>query len=237
MTVKDGILVFKCFKCKKNYEIDFDKELISKFSSTYDFCKGDINEFILLLRKGVYPYKYMDSWNRFSETLPDKKDFYSCLNMENITDIDYRHATKVFREFKMNNLGDYHDLYIQSDTLLLADISENFRKISLKTYEFDPAYFVSSPGFACHACLKLTGVKLQLITDINMLLMIESRMRRGVCHVMCSYAKANNKYMDNYDENKESSFLQYLDASNLYGCPVTEKFPVDGFKWVKMYLK
>ena len=154
--------------------------------------------------------------------------------MENITDIDYRHATRVFREFKMNNLGDYHDLYVQSDTLLLTDVFENFRNISLKTYELDPAYFLSLPGFAWHACLKITGVKLELITDINMLLMIDSATLGGVCHAVCSYAEANNKYMDNYDENKESLFLQNLDANNLYGCPMTKKLPVGGFKWVKM---
>ena len=203
MTTKDGILIFRCFECKKNYEIDFVKELINKFSNTYDFCKGDINEFILSLTKDVCPYEYMDSWNRFSETsLPDKKDFYSCLNMENITDIECRHATRVFSEFKMNNLVDYHDLYVQSDMLLLADIFEYFRNMSLRTYELDPAYFLSLPGFAWHACLKITGVKLELITDTNMLLMIESGMHGGICDVIRSYAEANNKYMDNYDKNK-----------------------------------
>ena len=121
-------------------------------------------------------------------------------------DIDYIHATRIFKEFKMDNLSDYHDLYIQSDTLLLADIFENFRDMSLKIYGLDPAYFVSLPGFAWHACLKITGANLELIRDINMLLMIESGMRGGVCHVVKSYAEANNKYMDNYDENKESSF-------------------------------
>ena len=170
MIAKDDILIFRCCKCKMNYKIDFDKELINKFSSIYDFCKGDINKFILLLRKDVYPYEYMNSWNKFSETsLPDKKDFYSCLNMENITDIDYRHAMRVFEEFKMNNLDDYHDLYVQSDTLLLADIFENFRNISLKTYGLDPAYFMSLPGFAWYACLKITRVRLELISHINML--------------------------------------------------------------------
>ena len=107
----------------------------------------------MLLRKGVYPYEYLDSWNRFNETsLPDKRDFYSHLNMENIIDIDYTHATRVFKEFKRNNLGDYYDLYVQTDTLLLADIFENFGEMSLKIYELDPAYFVSLPGFAWHAC-------------------------------------------------------------------------------------
>ena len=116
--------------------------------------------------------------------------------------------------------------------MFLADIFENFRDVSLKIYGLDPAYFVLLPGFAWHACLKITGVKLELITDINMLLMIESGMRGRVCHVICSYAETNNKYMNNYDENEESSFLSYLDANNLYGCPMIKKLPVGGFKWV-----
>ena len=150
MIAKDDILIFRCFRCKKNYKIDFDKELINNFSSVYYFCKGDINKFILLLRKGVYPYEYMDSWNRFKETsLPDKKDFYNRLNIESIIDIGYTHATRVFKESKMNNLGDYHDLYVQNDTLLLADIFENFRDMSPKIYGLDPAL--------CH-CLDLLGM-------------------------------------------------------------------------------
>ena len=229
----DDILIFRCFKCKKNYKIDFDKKLINKFSSVYDFCKGDINVFFLLLRKGVYPYQYMDSWSRLNEiSLPDKKDFYSRLNMENITDIDYRHAMKVFKEFKMNNLGDYHDLHVQSDTLLLADIFENFRNMSLETYGLDPAYFCIITRI-CLACLfKNNRSKLELITDI-MLLMIESGMLGVVCHVIRNYAEANNKYMDNYDKNKEPSFLPYLDANNLCGCPMTGKLSVGGWKWMK----
>ena len=186
------------------------------------------------MRKGVYPYEYMNSYNRFRETsLPDKKDFYSRLSIESIIDIDYKHATRVFKKFGMNSLGDYQDLYVKSDTLLLADIFENFRDTSLKTYGIDPAYFVSLPGFAWHPCLKVIGIKLELITDINMLLMIESGMRGGVCHVIHSYAEANNKYMNNYDENKEPSFLSFLDANNLYGCPIIKKLPVGSFKWVK----
>ena len=109
----------------------------------------------------------------------------------------------------MNNVGDYHDLYVQGGTLLLADVFENFRIMSIKTYELHPAYFLSLPGFAWHACLEITGVKLKLITDINMLLMIESKMREGVCHVICSYAKVNNKYMNIYDKNNKFSFLEY----------------------------
>ena len=97
--------IFRYFKCNKNYNKDFNKELINRFSSSYKFCNGDINKFTLLLRKGVYPYEYMDSQEGFDETsLPNKKDFYSSLNMEDITDIDYRHAEKVFKDFNMASL-------------------------------------------------------------------------------------------------------------------------------------
>ena len=109
----------------------------------------------MLLRKGVYPYEYMDTWEKFDETsLPDKKSFYSSLTMENISDIDYRHGNNVFKKFKLNNLGEYHDLYVQSDTLLLADVFENFRKTCIKVYEVDPAYFLSILGLAWQPCLK-----------------------------------------------------------------------------------
>ena len=118
MTTKDEKLVFRCFECKRNYEKDFNKELSKRFANIYEFCNGDINKCILLLRKGVYPYEYMDSWERFNETsLPDKEAFYTNLNMEDITDVDYRHAKRVFRSLNNKNLGDYHDLYVQSDQL------------------------------------------------------------------------------------------------------------------------
>ena len=108
---KDEKLIFRCFSCKKNYEKDFNKELIERFANIYEFCNGDLNKFILLLRKGVYPYEYMDNWERFDETsLPDKQSFYGSLNMENIDDIDYRHDNNVFKKFKLKNLGEYHDL-------------------------------------------------------------------------------------------------------------------------------
>ena len=125
---KDDKLIFSCFECKKNYKKEFNKELIKRFANIYEFCNKDINKSILLLRKGVYPYEHMDSWERFDETsLPDKEAFYSSLNMEDITDADHRHSKRVFKEFNNKNLGDYHDLYVKSDTLLLADIFENFR--------------------------------------------------------------------------------------------------------------
>ena len=149
-----------------------------------------------MLRKGVHPYEYMDNWERFNETsLPSKESFYSNLNMENIEDIDYRHGNNVFNKFKLNNLGDYHDLYVQSDTLLLADVFENFRDMCLKEYELDPAHFLSLPGLAWQACLKKTNIELELLTDYDMLYMVEEGITGGICHSIHRYAKANNKYM------------------------------------------
>ena len=187
-----------------------------------------------MLRKGAYPYEYMDNWERFNETLlPSKESFYSNLNMENIDDIDYKHGNNVFKRFKLNNLGEYHDLYVQSDTLLLADVFENFRNKCLEVNELDPADFLSLPGLAWQACLKKTNIELELLTDYDMLLMVEEGIRGGICHSIHRYAKANNKYMENYDKNKESSYIQYLDANNLFGWAMSQKLPVKNFKWVE----
>ena len=174
----------------------------------------------------------MDNWERFNETsLPSKELFCSNLNMKDIDDIDYRHGSNVFNQFKLNNLGDYHDLYVQSDTLLLADVFENFRDMCLKEYELDPADFLSLPGLAWQACLKKTNVKLEFLTDYDMLLIVEEGTRGGICRSIHRYAKANNKYMKNYNNNEESSYIQYLDANNLYGLAMSKKLPVNGFKW------
>ena len=168
MSIKDNQLIFRCFWCKKNYEKDFNKELIKGFANIFEFCNGDVNKFILFLRKCVYPYEYMDNCERFNETsLSDKEAFYSNLNGA---------FNKVPRKNLNNkNLGDYHDFYVQSDTSLLADVFENFRNICIEVYELDPAHFLSAPVLAWQACLKKTNVKLELLTDPDMLLMVQKR--------------------------------------------------------------
>ena len=130
-------------------------------------------------------------------------------------------------------LGEYHDLNVQSDTLLLVDVFENFRDKCIEIYGLDPAHFLSAPGLAWQACLKKTKVKLELLTDIDMLLMVEKGTRGGICQAIHRYAKANNKYMKNYDKDIISSYLMYLDANNLYGWAMSQKLPVNGFKWVE----
>ena len=150
--LKNNKLNYECKECKKRW-LKPVNGLIKNFPNTHQFCNGDINKFVLLLRKGVYPYEYMNSRARFNETsLLDKKAFYSELNLEDITDKDYAHAQKVFEEFKLKNLGDYHDLYVQSDTLLLADVFENFRNKCIEIYELDSAHFLSAPRITLQAC-------------------------------------------------------------------------------------
>ena len=134
----------RCEECEKIIE-----GLIEKFSGIYQLCNDNLNKFVLLLRKGVYPYEYMDSWEKSDEnTLPPKEAFCGNLNLEDISNEDYNHAQKVWDVFKIKNLGEYHDLYVQIDTLLLSDVYKNFRNICLNIYELDPAYFVSALGLA-----------------------------------------------------------------------------------------
>ena len=131
----------------------------------------------MLLRKGVYPYEYMGSCERFNETLlPPKESFYGKLNLEDISTKDYSHAQKVWGEFGIINLGEYHDLYAQTDTLLLGDVYEKCRDKCIEIYGLDPCHFLSAPGLPWQACLKKTKLKLELLTDVNMLLMIEDGM-------------------------------------------------------------
>ena len=231
--IKNKKLLLRCFNCNAYYRKKFNKDLIKKFKNTYSFFNNDINKSVSLLRKGVYPYEYVDNWERFSEiSLPSKENFYSNLNMEDIIDIEYRPANNVFKRFELENLGQYHDLYVQCDTLLLADVFENFRDMCIKEYELDPAYFLSLPGLAFQACLRKTNIELELLTDYDMLLMVEEGIRGGICHSIHRYFKANNKYMKNNNNNEESSYIQYLDANNLYGWVMSKKLPVNGFRWL-----
>ena len=187
----------------------------------------------LLKAKGVYPYDYVNSLERLKETkLPPKEAFYSKLDEEEISDEDYQHALNVWNTFNCQTIQDYHDLYLKSNVLLLAYVFENFRKTCLKYYKLDPCHYYTAPGLAWDACLKLTKQKIQLLTDYDMLMMFEKGIRGGMTHISKRYAKANNKYMEDYDKIKLSSFIQYLDVNSLYSWAMTQKLPTHGFKWI-----
>ena len=138
------------------------------------YCKNNESQYKLLIRKGIYPYEYMDDWNRFKETaLSPREAFYSKLKMSGVSDRDYEHTRRVWREFGINNLGKYHDLYLCMDVILLANVFESFRKVCLDNYGLDPAHFYTAAGLAWKACLKKTRIRLELLLNPDMLLMFE----------------------------------------------------------------
>ena len=196
----------------------------------HEFKKEQFN---LMKQKGVYPYDYMDSFDKFNDTtLPKKDDFFSILNNEHITDQQYALAKNVWETFNLKTMGDYHDLYLKSDILLLADVFENFRKTCIQYYKLDPCHYFTSPGLSWDAMLKMTDIKLELITDIDMYQFIEKGMRGGTSYIANRYGKANNKYMKNYDEKAPSKYIMYLDANNLYGWAMSQYLPTGNFKWL-----
>ena len=196
----------------------------------HEFKKEQFN---LVKQKDIYPYDHMDCFDRFNETkLPVQQDFHSILNNEHISDKQYKHAQNVWDTFNLKTMGDYHDLYLKSDILLLADVFENFRKTCLQYYKLDPCHYFTSPGLSWDAMLKMTDIKLELITDIDMYQFIEKGMRGGISYIANRYGKANNKYMKNYDEKAPSKYIMYLDANNLYGWAMSQYLPTDGFKWL-----
>ena len=175
----------------------------------------------------------MDHVERFEEsTLPPKESFYKVLNDEHISDEDYTHATSVFNSFMCQNMGDYHDLYLMSDVLLLVDVFENFQSVCLKAYNLDPCHFYTSPGLAWQACLKMTEVELELLTDPDMYLFIEEGLRGGISMISNRYSKANNPYVPDYDPTQENSHVMYFDANNLYGWAMSQPLPTGEFDWL-----
>ena len=214
-SVKNNFMECKCLSCNKYYQEKLNEELKKKSEDTFRFFDNDINKFMLLLRKVVYPYDHMNEWERFNEIdLPEKEKLYNRLNMEDIAELDYVNVKRVYKDLEMKNFGEYHDSYLKSDVLFLADVFENIRKMCLEIYELYPAKFISVPDLAWQAALKKAQVKSDLIADIYMLLMIKKGIRGRICNAAHHYAKANNKYMQDYDENKQSSCLNYQDVNN-----------------------
>ena len=186
-----------------------------------------------MLLRSCYPYDYIDEWEKFNETsLLEKEEFYSKPNLQHITDSDYMHAERVWKKFEIKNLSEYHDLYIESDTLLLADVFENWRKICLEIHQLDPAKFFSAPGLAWQAVLKKAKVKLELLTDTDMQLMSEKGVRGGICHSFNRYATANNQYMKIIIKVKNR---KYWDVNNLYSWAMSQKLPVMFLSGLKIF--
>lgn len=212
------------FNCNNN-------ELKTKIS----FFKDEFSEdkIKLLLRKGIYPYEYIDSVNKLNDNiLPSIDKFYSKLYDQTVNNEEYEYANKIWKEFNCKNLRDYHELYLKTDVLLLAQIFNDFRNRSLKEFGLDPSKYVSLASFSWDCMLKRTKRKIELLTDEDMLLMFEKGMRGGQSQISQRYAKANNEKMGKeYDVNKPKSFIRYLDVNNLYGYGMMRKLPIGEFKW------
>ena len=199
----------------------------------------------LLKQKGIYPYECMDSFKGFNgEKFPDKKCFYSSVKDGttgdngkrldgHISNENYLRCKKIWNEFNMKNIGDYHDHYLKKDVLQLADVFQKFIDTRLEFYKLDPCHYFSCPGLSWHAILKMTGVKLEKITDINMYLFIEKGLSVGISYIAKRYSEANNKCMKNYDPTKPSKYISYLDINNLYGWELSGYLPYSEFKWLK----
>ncbi|XP_074037614.1 uncharacterized protein [Leptinotarsa decemlineata] len=196
-------------------------------------CFPENEKFLLMRQKGVFPYSFVKNLTTLDCTeLPSKSDFYDQLNEKHISEDDYERAKRVWSLFECETLGDYSDLYLKSDVLILCDIFENFRNICLDKYKLDPAHYFTSPGHSWDAMLKYTGVELELLTDIDMITFFQKGIRGGISQ--CSERKhvANNRFLPDYDENEASSFITYLDATNLYGHSMSQPLPTDGFTWL-----
>ena len=191
-------------------------------------------QFRLLLRKGVFPYEYMDSAERMTETcLPPQDTFYSHLTDEGISESDYSHAQKVWKAFNMDTMRQYHDRYLECDVVLLADVFEAFREMSLNFYQLDPLHYFSSPGLSWDACLKMTKESIDLLIEPDQYLFFEKGTRGGVSAISNRYAKADNPYLaEGFDPCQETSYITYLDCNNLYGYAMCEPLPTGRFRFL-----
>ena len=176
--------------------------------------------------------------------MPDKECLYSSVKEGktgdtgekldgHISDKDYLTCKNIWNEFNMKNIGNYHDHYLKKDVLLLADVFEKFIDMCVKFYGLDPCHYFSSPELIWDVMLKMTEIELEKISDIGKYLFIEKGLRGGISYIAKRYAKANNKYMNDYDPKKQSTFISYLDMNNLYGWAMSEYLPYEGFKWLK----
>lgn len=188
-----------------------NKQILKSECEKYEYSE---EQFHLLTRKGVFPYEYIDKFEKLNEiSLPPKESFYSMLSQSHISNDEYEHAQKVWEKFRLRTLGEYSDLYLKTDVLLLADVFENFRNTCLTTYSLDPAHYFGAAGLSFDAMLKYTGISIELFTDVDMLLFAERGIRGGVSQINKRYVRANNQYMDEeFDPSNESTYLMYLDG-------------------------
>ena len=200
-----------------------------KFTHTTKFLGDDD----LVFAKGVYPYSYMTGPEKFAETqLPPIEAFHNTLEDEPCPAKNYDRAREIWARYNIKTMRDYHDHYLLSDVLLLADVFENFRNSIYEQHRLDPLHFITLPSLAWASALKYTNAKLDLITDPDMYLMIENSMRGGIATISHRHARANNPLVEGYDPSKPHSWLSYTDCNNLYGGAMCQPLPVGNFRFL-----
>ncbi|XP_074029419.1 uncharacterized protein [Leptinotarsa decemlineata] len=240
-TDKDGVVRKNYLKMRFIDSYKFMTNSLEKLGAnlTSDQCLEmhkhfpQIEKFNLMRQKGVFPYSFVDDIDKLNyPLLPTKNQFYDTLNCEHISETDYDRARNVWNLFECQNLGEYSDLYLKSDVLLLCDIFENFRTTSLEIYNLDPVQYYTAPGLSWDAMLKFTNVELELLTDIDMIHFFQKGIRGGISQ--CSERKhiANNRFLPNYNPKEPSTFITYLDATNLYGHSMSQPLPTSEFTWL-----
>ena len=229
ISLQIGSFIFKDSYLFLNKSLDYLTKTIDdndRISLKQEFGKN----YKLLTKKGIYPYDYFDNTKKYNEQkLPDKKEFFNKINNKNISDEDYNHAKNVFEKFKCENLLDYSILYLKSDICHLSDIFQKFSKFAYETYELDPRHSYTLPGFSWQAMLKMTKIKLELVSDPDMYLFLMDSIRGGISVCNKKHVIADNKYIDK--NTKNNKYLMYLDANNLYGVSMVQSLPYKNFKW------
>ena len=210
-----------------------DLRKVFKYSSQH--FKDD-EQFKIMISKGIYPYDFIDSFDKLNTVgLPSKDSFYSRLTDSKINDKDYKTAQQNYEILKCKSFMDYHKYYLTSDVLLLTDIWYNFKNLCMDIYKLDPIYYYTAPSLSWDAFLKLSKVELELLTNLEMFEFVESSIRGGLSQISTRYAQANNPKVKNekykYDSSKESSQIIYLDANNLYGWSMIQHLPYKSFQW------
>ena len=229
----------KLVKNLKDKGVKEGKTLGETFPHTYEYFKRnwtDVNEdgFELLTRKGIYPYEYMNAPERFLEKkLPPKEEYFSKLSGKHISDKDYEFAQEIWKTFKLKNRGQLHDLYMGTDVTQLADVFEEFRDFNLKHYRLDPVHYYTAPSLSWSACLKYTGVKLELPTCPDMSMFFDKGLIGGISFIANQLARANHPGLGHhFDILKGISYIFMVDCNNQYGCAMSQYLPTGRFKWM-----
>ena len=245
MSMQIGLSIFKDSYLFLNKSVDYITGTINdenRISLKQEF--GGEN-YKLLTKKGIYPYDYFDSKQKYDELeLPEKEKFFNKLNNKNISNDEYKHAITVFKTFKCVNLLDYSIFYLKTDICHLSDVFQKFSNFAYETYELDPGHSYTLPGFSWQSMLKMTKIELELISDSDMYLFLMDTIRGGICVVNKKFVKADNIYTrEVHDESSDkkvnrklktndlNKFIMYIDANNLYGYSMSKPLPYKNFKW------